>query len=77
MGELTNEQFPAIAAWVQHGTIEIGLNEVLGFVAMANDCGGTVFRDDCCETFADCLKSLEQGLVPIVEDLTVNDVDSE
>ncbi|MFN3161707.1 MAG: hypothetical protein ACE37I_20540 [Rubinisphaera brasiliensis] len=56
------ERFPAIAAWIQHGWIEIGDQEMTGFSAMALDCGGMVFEDKNCSTLFECLESLERGL---------------
>ena len=55
--------FPAIARWVRgYGHIEIGDQEMFGFVARALDHGGLVFEDDRPDTLAEALASLERGL---------------
>jgi hypothetical protein len=55
--------FPAIARWVRgYGHIEIGDQEMFGFVARALDYGGMVFEDDRPDTLAEALASLERGL---------------
>jgi hypothetical protein len=55
--------FPAIAQWVRGcGHIEIGDQEMFGFVARALDYGGLVFEDDKPETLAEALAALEKGL---------------
>ena len=55
--------FPAIAQWVRgYGHIEIGDQEMFGFVARALDYGGLAFEDDRPDTLAESLASLEKGL---------------
>jgi hypothetical protein len=55
--------FPAIARYVQdYGHIEIGDQEMFGFVARALDYGGLVFEDDKPDTLAEALAALEKGL---------------
>ena len=55
--------FPAIAQWVRgYGHIEIGDQEMFGFVARALDYGGTAFEDDRPDTLAEALAALERGL---------------
>jgi hypothetical protein len=55
--------FPAIAKWVRgYGHIEIGDQEMFGFVARALDYGGLVFEDDKADTLAEAMAALEKGL---------------
>jgi hypothetical protein len=55
--------FPAIAQWVRgYGHIEIGDQEMFGFVARALDYGGLVFENDKPDTLAEALAALERGL---------------
>jgi hypothetical protein len=55
--------FPAIAQWVRgYGHIEVGDQEVFGFVARALDYGGLAFEDDKPDTLAEAMASLEKGL---------------
>ena len=55
--------FPAIAQWVRgFGHIEIGDQEMFGFVARALDYGGLACEDDKPDTLAEALASLEKGL---------------
>ena len=55
--------FPAIAQWVGgYGHIEIGDQEMFGFVARALDYGGLVFEDDKPDTLAEAMAALEKGL---------------
>jgi Domain of unknown function (DUF6930) len=55
--------FPAIARWVRgYGHIEIGDQEMFGFIARALDYGGLAFEDDRPDTLAEALASLERGL---------------
>jgi hypothetical protein len=55
--------FPAIAQWVRgYGHVEIGDQEMFGFVARALDYGGQVFEDDRPDTLAEALAALEKGL---------------
>ena len=57
------KQFPAIAQWVRgYGHIEIGDQEMFGFVARALDYGGLVFEDDKPDTLAEAMAALEKGL---------------
>jgi hypothetical protein len=55
--------FPAIAQWVRgYGHIEIGDQEMFGFVARALDYGNLALEDDKPDTLAEALASLERGL---------------
>lgn len=55
--------FPAIAKWVRdYGHIEIGDQEMFGFVARALDYGGLVFEDDKPDSLAEAMAALENGL---------------
>ncbi len=55
--------FPAIAQWVRgYGHIEIGDQEMFGFVARALDYGGLAFEDDKPDTLAEAMAALEKGL---------------
>jgi hypothetical protein len=55
--------FPAIAQWVRgYGHIEIGDQEMFGFVARALDYGNLAFEDDKPDTLAEAMASLEEGL---------------
>jgi hypothetical protein len=54
--------FPAIAQWVRDGHIEIGDQEMFGFVVRALDYGGVVFEDDKPGTLAEALAALEKGI---------------
>jgi hypothetical protein len=57
------ELFPAIAQWVRgYGHIEIGDQELFGFVVRALDYGGVVFEDDRPDTLAEAMAALEKGL---------------
>jgi hypothetical protein len=60
--------FPAIAQWVRgYGHIEIGDQEMCGFVARALDYGGLVFEDDTPGTLAEAMAALEKGLAGYFE----------
>jgi hypothetical protein len=55
--------FPTVAQWVRgYGHIEIGDQEMFGFVARALDYGGQVFEDNRPDTLAEALAALERGL---------------
>jgi hypothetical protein len=55
--------FPAIAQWVRgYGHIEIGDQEMFGFVVRALDYGGLVFEDNRPDTLAEAMAALEKGL---------------
>ena len=55
--------FPAIAQWVRgYGHIEIGDQEMFGFIARALDYGNLVFEDDKPDTLAEAMAALEKGL---------------
>ena len=55
--------FPVIAQWVRgYGHIEIGDQEMFGFVARALDYGGLAFEDDRPDTLAEALAALEKRL---------------
>ena len=54
---------PAIEKWVrEYGWIEIGVQELFGFVARALHEGGTQVEDDRPDTLAEALVALEVGL---------------
>jgi hypothetical protein len=60
--------FPAIAQWVRgYGHIEIGDQEMFGFVARALDYGNLAFEDDRPDTLAEALATLERGLAEYFE----------
>ena len=55
--------FPAIARWVRgYGHIEVGDQEMFGFVARALNYGNLACEDDRPDTLAEALASLERGL---------------
>jgi hypothetical protein len=55
--------FPAIDRWVrEYGWIEIGVQELSGFVARALHEGGTQVEDDRPDTLSEALAALEVGL---------------
>jgi hypothetical protein len=61
--------FPAIAQWVRgYGHVEVGDQEMLGFVARALGYGGLAFEDDRPDTLAEALASLERGLAKWFEE---------
>jgi hypothetical protein len=63
------QMFPAIAQWVRgYGHIEIGDQEMFGFVVRALDYGGLVFEDDKRDTLAEAMAALEKGLAAWYED---------
>ncbi len=62
------EMFPAIARWVRgYGHIEIGDQEMFGFVVRALDYGGLIFEDDKPDTLAEAMAALEKGLAEFFE----------
>lgn len=63
-----DELFPAIAKWVRdYGHIEIGDQEMFGFVTRALGYGGMVFEDNKAETLAEAMAALEKGLAEYFE----------
>ncbi len=55
--------FPAVALWVRgYGHVEIGDQEMFGFVARALTYGNLAFEDDRPDTLAEALAALEEGL---------------
>jgi hypothetical protein len=61
--------FPAIAQWVRgYGHIEIGDQEMFGFVARALDYGNLAFEDDRPDTLAEAMAALERGLAKWFEE---------
>jgi hypothetical protein len=61
--------FPAIAQWVRgYGHIEVGDQEMFGFVARAVGYGGLAFEDDRPDTLAEALAALEKGLAKWFEE---------
>ena len=66
--QTVEELFPTIAKWVRgYGHIEIGDQEMFGFVARALGYGGMPFEDDRPETLAEALAVLEKGLAEYFE----------
>jgi hypothetical protein len=62
------KMFPAIAMWVRgYGHVEIGDQEMFGFVVRALDYGGLVFEDDKPDTLAEAMATLEKGLTEYFE----------
>jgi hypothetical protein len=60
--------FPAIAKWVGgYGHIEIGDQEMFGFVVRALDYGGLIFEDDKPDTLAEAMAALEKGVTEYFE----------
>jgi hypothetical protein len=60
--------FPAIAKWVKgYGYIEIGDQEMFGFVARVLHDGGLVFEDDKSDTLTEAMAALEKGLTEYFE----------
>jgi hypothetical protein len=60
--------FPAIARWVRgYGHIEVGDQEMFGFVARALGDGGLAFEDDKPDTLAEALAALERGVAEYFE----------
>jgi hypothetical protein len=67
--QAVEQLFPAIAQWVRgHGHIEIGDQEMFGFVARALDYGGLAFEDDKPDTLAEAMAALEKGLLRYFKD---------
>jgi hypothetical protein len=65
--------FPAIDRWVRHhGYVEIGVQELFGFVARALHEGGTQVEDDRADTLAEALATLEVGLTRWFEEQGVD-----
>ena len=64
-GQLKVEtMFPAIARWVQaNGWIEVGQQELSGFIARALHEGGIQVEDERADTLAEAMTALEAGLV--------------
>ena len=61
--QIVEDLFPAIAKWVRgYGHIEVGDQEMFGFVARALGYGGLAFEDDRPGTLAEALAALEKGL---------------
>jgi hypothetical protein len=57
------EMFPAVARYVErHGYVEIGEQELFGFIVRAIGDGGTAYEDDKPNTLAEALAALEKGL---------------
>jgi hypothetical protein len=60
--------FPAIARWVRgYGHIELGDQEMFGFVARALDYGWLVFEEGKPDTLAETMAALEKGLAGYFE----------
>jgi hypothetical protein len=59
----TEALFPAVAEWVRgYGHIEIGEQEMFGFVARALSYGGEMIEDDKAETLSEALAALDKLL---------------
>jgi hypothetical protein len=55
--------FPAVSRWVEdYGWIEIGVQELFGFVARALHEGGTQVEDERTDPLAEAMAALEKGL---------------
>jgi hypothetical protein len=66
--QTVEQMFPAVAQWVRgYGHVEVGDQEMFGFVARALDYGGLAFEDDRPDTLAEALASLERGLAEYFE----------
>jgi hypothetical protein len=62
------QMFAAVARWVRgYGHVEIGEQEMFGFVVRALDCGGMAFEDDKPDTLAEAMAALERGLAQYFE----------
>jgi hypothetical protein len=60
--------FPAIVQWVRgYGRIEVGDQEMFGFVARALGYGNLAFEDDRPDALAEALAALERGLARYFE----------
>lgn len=60
---IAEELFPAIARYVHgYGYIEIGDQEIFGFIARSIGYGGVDFEDDKPDTLAEAMAALEKGL---------------
>ena len=58
----------AVAQWVWgYGHIEVGDQEMFGFVARALGYGGLAFEDDKPDTLAEAMAALERGLAEFFE----------
>ncbi len=58
------EMFPAIARYVErHGSVEIGEQEMFGFIVRALGDGGLAYEDDKPSTLAEAMAALEKALV--------------
>jgi hypothetical protein len=63
------EMFPAIARYVErHGYVEIGEQEMFGFVVRAIGDGGTAYEDDKPSNLAEAMAALEKGLAKWFEE---------
>jgi len=61
--QIVEKLFPAIAQWVQgYGHIEIGDQEMFGFVARALYYGNLAFEDEKPDTLAEAMAALEEGI---------------
>lgn len=61
--EVVDQLFPATAKWVRDfGHIEIGEQEMFGFVVRAFIDGSMVFEDNKADTLAEAMAALEEGL---------------
>ena len=70
--EAVEKLFPPIAKWVQgYGHIEIGDQEMFGFVVRALDYGNLAFEDDKPDTLAEAMAALEKGLAKWFEELGI------
>lgn len=68
------EMFPAIARYVErHGYVEIGEQEMFGFVVRAIGDGGTAYEDDKPSTLAEAMAALEKGLAKWFKEQGIED----
>lgn len=65
--------FPAVAEWVRgYGHIEIGEQEMFGFVARALSFGGETIEDERPETLAESLAALDKLLAAWFEEQRID-----
>ncbi len=62
-GEDVETQYPSVAEWVNgYGWIEIGIHDGEGFQARAFDEGGLIYENTDCDSLAEAMRELENGL---------------
>lgn len=68
------EMFPALARYVEaHGYVEIGEQEMFGFIVRAIGDGGTACEDDKPSTLAEAMAALEKTLAKWFEEQGIDD----